>query len=61
MVDVLNYSVIAPARKPGKSYDFAILVSVGLLIAAGLIIAISASASSTEINPINPDLVIAYP
>ena len=58
MVDMLNRSVLA--RESEKSYDVAILVSVGLF-AAGLIAVIFASALSTGGDPISLDLVNAYP
>jgi hypothetical protein len=45
MADVLNQSVVGPARESEKSYDFAILVSVGLL-AIGSLVVILASAPS---------------
>jgi hypothetical protein len=58
MVDMLNRSVLA--RESEKSYDVAILVSVGLFT-AGLIAVIFASALSIGGDPINLDLVNAYP
>jgi hypothetical protein len=60
MTDVLSHSSRATIRKSEKSYDCAILVSVALL-AIGLIIVLGAARFPGATDPINPDLVIAYP
>jgi hypothetical protein len=63
MADVLTRSVSAhePERSQSeKSHDVAILVSAGLF-AAGLIVVLFASGLSAGIEPINLDLVNAYP
>jgi hypothetical protein len=62
MADVLNQSVVGPARESEKSYDFAILVSVGLAchwIARRDLG--KCPLRSAGIDPISLDLVNSYP
>jgi hypothetical protein len=60
MTDVLSHSSRVTIRKSEKSYDCAILVSVALF-AIGLIIVLGTARFHGATEPINPDLVIAYP
>jgi hypothetical protein len=60
MTEELSRSVIAPVQGSGKPRDVTIFVSVGLF-AIGLIIVLCSNSLSTSIEPVNLDLVNAYP
>jgi len=58
MADVLHHT--ASAHPAETSYDITILVAV-TLFTAGVIVVLFANALSSGIDPINLDLVNAYP
>jgi hypothetical protein len=60
MTAAAGHVQIAPIRNPGKSHDAAIFVSAGLL-AIALVIILGAKTFPGSPEPINSDLVIAYP
>jgi hypothetical protein len=56
MTDILNHSVVARVRESKKSYDFAVLLLVGLLV-LGLLIVIVANAPAPFQESIQSTLV----
>jgi hypothetical protein len=48
MTDILNHSVVAPSPESKKSYDIAVLVSVGFLVIALLILTVASASAPLQ-------------